>query len=195
MHPRAISLVALIASTSTFADNGIVVDFDRAPAMHFPIGIDGKSVAVTPAFEDYASMMYDACDAMHLTGKDCTIFPMNADLGGNAIATILDGNRVIVYDRELSAEVGYEGAMAIMAHELGHHYCHNLGQPRNPEKELEADRFAGAAMRNAGMSLENALAVAEVFDERPSAHPAKTERVDAIKTGWNDPVSGKSCRH
>jgi hypothetical protein len=50
---------------------------------------------------------------MHLAGDECTIFPMNAELGGNAIATILDGNRVIVYDRTLSAKVGYDGALAL----------------------------------------------------------------------------------
>lgn len=197
MRAVAVSLIALFASVAAaFADDGTVVDFAKLPTMHFPIGVDGKSVLVTPAFEDYAFTMFDACDAMHLTGDDCTIFPMNADLGGNAIATILDGSRVIVYDRELSQKVGYEGAMAIMSHELGHHYCRHLRQPDNPKQELEADRFEGAAMKNAGMSLDATLAMAVVFSERPSrSHPAKVDRIVAIKAGWTDPESAIRCRH
>jgi Zn-dependent protease with chaperone function len=199
MRAVALAMIAMVATITAFsarADDGTIVDFDKVPAMHFPIGIDGKSVKVEPAFEDYAFMLFDACDAMHLTGEECSIFPMNADLGGNAIATILDGNRVILYDRNLSEEVGYEGAMAIMAHELGHHFCHHLRQPDNPKLELEADRFAGAAMNNAGMSLDDALAMAVVFDERPSrSHPAKADRVEAISAGWTDPETAKKCRH
>ncbi|MUT27251.1 M48 family metalloprotease [Mesorhizobium japonicum] len=197
MRANAVALITLVASVlaSVAEDRGMTVDYDKLPSMHFPIGANGKSVAVIPAFEDYAFMMFDACDAMHLTGGECAIFPMNADLDGNAIATILGGNPVIVYDRTLSQKVGYEGAMAIMAHELGHHYCRHLGSPPNPLKELEADRFAGAAMRNAGMSLENALAMAELFDGRPSrTHPAKGDRVAAIKAGWKNPISAKDCR-
>ena len=57
--------------------------------------------------------------------------------------------------------------MLIMAHEGGHHYCDHLGKPANPQQELEADRFAGAAMKNAGMSLEDALAMAELRARDP----------------------------
>ncbi|TJW45285.1 MAG: hypothetical protein E5X65_36970 [Mesorhizobium sp.] len=53
------------------ADNDTVVDFEDTPALHFSIGIGGKSVAVVPAFEDYAFMMFDACDAMELSKEDC----------------------------------------------------------------------------------------------------------------------------
>lgn len=189
------SIVVMLATPAT-AEEGVVIDLSSSsPALHFPIGIEGKQVHVIPAFEDYAYILWDACDAMKLSSEECLIYPMNADLGGNAIATIESGNRVIVYDRQLSPKLGYEGAMAVISHELGHHYCRHIGTPVDPKQELEADRFAGAAMKNAKMSLEDALAMATIFDERPSrSHPAKDERIQAIKDGWNGPDAAKNCR-
>ncbi|MEI5682754.1 hypothetical protein AAAK29_31195 [Mesorhizobium sp. CCNWLW179-1] len=189
-------MAVILLTIRAYAQEGMVIDLSSSsPALHFPIGIDGKKVRVVPAFEDYAFMLEDVCTAMKLTGDDCMIYPMNAKLGGNAIATIEDGNRIIVYDRELSPEIGYEGAMAVIGHELGHHYCGHIGTPVDPKQELEADRFAGASMKNAGMSLSNALAMATIFDERPSrSHPAKDGRIQAIKDGWNEPEEAKSCR-
>ncbi len=177
------------------AEDGITVNLgSKSPALHFLM--NRSSVFVTPAQEDYAYMLYDLCDAMGLsTADECEIYPMNADLGGNAIATIADGSRVIVYDRQLSPKVGYGGAMMIVAHELGHHFCRHIGTQADPKKELEADRFAGAAMRKAGYSLEDALAAVVILHERPSrSHPGRSDRVKAITAGWNSPETGKDCR-
>jgi len=195
----AVAFSTLTSSVSAQEEEaeGMIVDLsESSPALHFPIGINGKQVPVVPAFEDYAFMLEDVCNAMELTVEDgCNIFPMNADLGGNAIATVLEGNKVIVYDRQMSPDIGYEGAMAIMAHELGHHYCGHLSQKHAPSRELEADRFAGAAMRRSDMPLESALAMAKFMDERPSrSHPARVQRVNAFKAGWNDPDSAKACK-
>lgn len=192
---RLIATLFALGTPSAEANDTTIVDFEDSPALHFPIGIDGKSVAVIPAFEDYAFMLFDACDVMELSKEECLIYPMNADLGGNAIATILDGNRVIVYDRQLSPIVGSTGAMAMIAHELGHHYCGHIGTPADPMQELEADRFAGAALRKEGISLSDALSVTKVLDRRPSrSHPDKAARAAAMTEGWNDPEAAKSCR-
>jgi hypothetical protein len=188
-------VVAREASPSKAGDRIVVTLDGSSPALHFPVG--PKNVEVEPAFEDYGFMLFDACDAMRLTADECMIFPMNGDLGGNAIATILDGNRVIIYDHELSSMLsgGYAAAMAVMAHELGHHYCEHIGAPTAPMKELEADRFAGAALRNAGLSMEDALSMAAIFASRSSrSHPAKKERVSALSEGWTDPARAKSCK-
>lgn len=56
---------------------------------------------------------------IRLHDADCLI-PMNASIGGNALATVVDGKEVIVYDRELSPLVVSDGAEMIIAHELGH---------------------------------------------------------------------------
>jgi Zn-dependent protease with chaperone function len=193
------TLIALIAAagiaTSAKAEDGVEVTVDEtAPAMHMIIG--KQKVWAVPAFEDYTYMFFDLCDAMELkVGEECQIYPMNAEIGLNALATVQDGNRLIIYDRRLSPEVGYEGAMMIIGHELGHHYCGHLGKDGDPSLELEADRFAAAAMRKAGMTLDAAMSVLPILSERPSkSHPGRDARVAAIKAGWENPETGKDCR-
>lgn len=193
---RIFILSGMLAALATpaLAEDGVSLNLGKnSPALHMPIG--DEIVFAVPAFEDYLEMMFDLCDAMELKiGAECQIYPMNAMIGSNAIATIAGGNRVIVYDRRLSPLVGYTGAMTIIAHELGHHFCRHLGKPGDPQRELEADRFAGAAMRKAGYSLQDALAAVSILEERPSkSHPGKAVRIAAIADGWNMPESGKSC--
>lgn len=141
-------------------------------------------------------MLFDVCDAMSLSIDDeFLIYPMNAELGGNAIATVLDENRLIVYDRNLSPIAGYNGARMIIAHELAHHYCKHLGTLSSPNKELQADAFSGVAMRLMGQSLDNALAVAKLFNKRPSvSHPTAQDRIQAITDGWKSPNLAKACK-
>ncbi len=193
------TLIALMISagivTSANAEDGVEVTVDEtAPAMHMIIG--KQKVWAVPAFEDYTYMFFDLCDAMELkVGEECQIYPMNAEIGLNALATVQDGNRLIIYDRRLSPEVGYEGAMMIIGHELGHHYCGHLGKHGDPRLELEADRFAAAAMRKAGMTLDAAMSVLPILSERASkSHPGRDARVAAIKAGWENPETGKDCR-
>lgn len=177
------------------AEDGVTLYLGKdSPALHMPVG--KQDVFAVPAFEDYMCMFFDLCDAIELNISDeCKIYPMNASIGKNAIATTQDGNRLIIYDRELSPIVGGDGAMMVIAHELGHHYCHHLGKPGDPERVLEADRFAGSAMRKAGMTLKETLGVIDILEERPSkSHPGRFNRVEAIKAGSNHPEIGKDCR-
>jgi hypothetical protein len=166
---------------------------EKSPALHFPAG--NRIVHIEPAFEDYAFMMFDVCDAMKLSKDECMILPMIGDLGGNAIATVLHGNKVIIYDRRLSPLIGSTGAMAVIAHELGHHFCGHIGHSASSGHEVEADRFAGATLRNSGISLDQALAVAEMFSNRPSrSHPGRAERVTAITDSWKNPVTAQNLQ-
>lgn len=190
--------LALAMSAPAFAqDDGIVIDFghEDSAAVHVPVG--DQRVAIVPAFEDYAYMMYDICDVMGLdvlNDGECSIYPMNGELGGNALATMADGNRIIVYDRELSPIIGGDGAEMIIAHEVAHHYCGHLDVNNGPLDELEADAFAGAAMRMLGRPIEAALSAVAIFSERPSqSHPDRQSRIRAITMGWNDPAYGASC--
>jgi Zn-dependent protease with chaperone function len=188
-------LGAALPMSPAGAEDGVEVHLDeKSPAMHMIIG--KQSVFAVPAFEDYMYMFFDLCDAMELkVGEECQIYPMNAEIGLNAIATEQEGNLLIIYDRRLSMEVGSDGAMMIIGHELGHHYCRHLGKTGDPNLELEADRFAAAAMKKAGMSLDSALSVLPILDERASkSHPSRDARIAAIKAGWNNPETGKDCR-
>ncbi|BCB21957.1 M48 family metalloprotease [Bosea sp. ANAM02] len=183
----------LFSPSAAEAQERTRIDFDAVPTIHFPAG--SRVVSAYPAFEDYAHMLFDLCDALKLSSKECSIFPMNAKLGGNALATLVDGNRIIVYDRELSGQVGYDGAEMIIAHELGHHRCGHLGKAADTTHELQADAFAGAAARLRGKTLKDALSAVPLFSKRPGrTHPSSAARVAAITAGWNNPEAGRACR-
>jgi hypothetical protein len=170
-----------------------VVDFSTDKnVLHIPYG--SLKVAIEPAFEDYSSMLFDVCDAMELNDDECLIFPMMGDLDGNAIATVRDSNRIVVYDRELSPRLRYAGAQMMIAHEVGHHFGGHLDKPLGAEIEIEADRFAAAAMRLIGLSLDDTLSTVSLLSERPSkSHPKNTDRVRAMVDGWEHPETGKQC--
>ena len=190
MSTAALSLGLL---TAAHAEDTTIDLGEKNPGVHMLY--DHAMVKIEPAFEDYSFMMFDVCDAMKLTGDDCMIYPMNGEIGGNAIATVEDGNKIIVYDRRLSTIVGADGAEVIIAHEVAHHYCGHLGKPADPKQELEADRFAGAAMRLMKRSLEATLAAVPILSERPGrTHPGRVERIAALMDGWEHPEIGKDCR-
>ena len=175
MNALCVCLATMLAvSISGTVAKGETIDFSEVPTIHFPLG--GMKIAAYPAFEDYAYVLLDICEAVGFTieSGDCLIFPMNATLGGNAIATIVDGNKLIVYDRALAPLIGFEGAEMVIAHELGHHRCGHLARPGHPRNELEADAFAGAVAKLRGHPLIVALSAAELFDLRLSlTHPDK----------------------
>ncbi|MCU0341427.1 MAG: hypothetical protein MUE30_16230 [Spirosomaceae bacterium] len=113
----------------------------------------------------------------------------------NCFATVVDGQRYIVYDGAFMKRVENMtqtdwGAISIVAHEIGHHLQgHTInGKGSRPQKELEADRFSGFVMQRLGASLDEAVVAIKTFgDEKATySHPAKAARVEAIRQGWLD---------
>ncbi|WP_018618212.1 M48 family metalloprotease [Spirosoma luteum] len=111
----------------------------------------------------------------------------------NCFATVLKGQRFIVYDAAFMAGIEEQtetdwSAISIMAHEIGHHLQgHTIdGRGGQPIKEIEADKFSGFVLHQLGASLdESAVAVRALGDEHAtSTHPAKPARIDAIRKGW-----------
>jgi hypothetical protein len=108
--------------------------------------------------------------------------------------------RVIVYDPEWVNAAPAEAYLAL-GHEAGHLFCGHdfaaLDPSAIPEKELEADRFSGAAIKrfeayHGRAFLNDALkAAARLYPaERSHSHPSRAERVKAIQLGYN---SGSPC--
>ncbi len=111
----------------------------------------------------------------------------------NCFATVLKGQRFIVYDGAFMAQIEEEtetdwSAISIMAHEIGHHLQgHTIdGRGGQPQKEIEADKFSGFVLHQLGASLDESLvAVRALGDEHAtSTHPAKPARLEAIRKGW-----------
>ncbi|MCY7359755.1 MAG: hypothetical protein LH609_20330, partial [Rudanella sp.] len=111
----------------------------------------------------------------------------------NCFATVVQGQRFIIYDGAFMQRIEEEtetdwSAISIMAHEIGHHLQgHTIdGKGARPQKEIEADKFSGFVLHQLGASLEESFAAIRALgSEHPtSTHPARADRLDAIKKGW-----------
>ena len=128
-----------------------------------------------------------------------TGIPMNfefysADIK-NAVATIIDNKRYIIYDPNLftfadQMSKSYWSSMSILAHEIGHHLSgHTLDYSNNNYKvELEADKFSGFILYKMGASVDDAISAMKNLgsEENSQTHPSKNKRIEAIKLGWNE---------
>ena len=101
--------------------------------------------------------------------------------------------RFIIYNSSFMAAVTENlndwAAISIIAHEIGHHlsgHSLELGGSR-PRLELEADRFSGFILKRMGANLLQAqLALNALTTEVESTtHPPKSQRLQAVKDGWN----------
>lgn len=104
--------------------------------------------------------------------------------------------RYILYNptwlNNLISEVGTEWtARAILAHEVGHHKKAHMLFLRGEascaaEFELEADEVAGEALAKLKATLEEAQAAFEKIsdDESDECYPSRSERLAAVKKGW-----------
>lgn len=113
----------------------------------------------------------------------------------NAIATIIDNQRYILYDKKLLDLVNentnsYWSSISILAHEIGHHLSgHTLSQLADNHKvELEADKFSGFVLYKMGATKDQAIkAINNIGSvEDSESHPSKFRRIEAISNGWDD---------
>jgi hypothetical protein len=112
----------------------------------------------------------------------------------NAIATIINNKRYIIYDPKLLAFTDtksetYWSSMSILAHEIGHHLSgHLMGNSNNHQAELEADKFSGFVLYKMGANIEQSTKAMEIIGSEldSETHPNKTSRIEAIKNGWNE---------
>ncbi len=78
----------------------------------------------------------------------------------------------------------------VLAHELGHHFNgHSLdGIGSRPDKEIEADEFAGFILKKLGAKEIEATSIFSFLNETdgPPTHPIKSKRYEAVSRGWNN---------
>ena len=113
----------------------------------------------------------------------------------NAVATIINNQRYILYDPQLLSysdrqSGNYWSSISILAHEIGHHLSgHTITNTgSNPSDELEADKFSGFVLYKLGASLEQSTsAMQSLGSENDSySHPSKFKRMQSITKGWNE---------
>ncbi len=112
----------------------------------------------------------------------------------NAAAVVYHGKRYILYNPSFIAAMDKAAgtpwaSVAVLAHEIGHHLNgHTLdGKGSLPAIELEADEFSGFALRKMGASLFEAQVAMRIIAgaKATRTHPARTDRLMAIASGWN----------
>jgi hypothetical protein len=116
-----------------------------------------------------------------------------------AVAAFYNGLPIIVLDPQW-ARSGTAETYLILGHEAGHHFC---GHPLDADpiaqkkRELEADRFSGAAIKrfeeyHGKPFLEAALKAATRLyaGHESGSHPSQEARLEAVKLGYN---SGSPC--
>lgn len=112
----------------------------------------------------------------------------------NAAAVMYQGKRYILYNPSFIAAMNKAAgtpwaAIAVLAHEIGHHLNgHTLdGRGSLPDLELEADKFSGFVLRKLGASLAESQVAMKLIAgaEATRTHPGRTDRLMAIKDGWN----------
>jgi hypothetical protein len=113
----------------------------------------------------------------------------------NAMATIIDGKRLILYDPNLLRSTdrnsgSYWSSMSILAHEIGHHLQgHTLSTSGSSiSDELQADKYSGFVLYKLGASLAQSSAAMQTLASETDSktHPAKYKRLQAIAQGWNE---------
>jgi hypothetical protein len=146
-----------------------------------------STVAVIPAAEEMLS------EILSVTGLKANFELKEADVL-NIEASISHRKRYILYNPSFITWINDRAkdkwaAMALLAHEVGHHLNgHTIGKTGStPELELEADEFAGFTLYKLGASLEQAQEVMKYIakTEASKTHPARDSRMLAIQTGWN----------
>ena len=190
-----IALCSLCAPRSVAQDHIILNIGKDTFGYHLPLELVGKSVpAHLPENEHWAFFVEDILDEF---GRKRDILVLESEIR-NALAMVKpDGNglKMIVMDPQYQ-HAGHLGGIAyrfVLAHEIGHHVCgHVYGDKAGLawEKELEADRFAGAAMQRwlshaGGYGLKDLLEAISRFlpAEGSETHPPLKDRIAAATAG------------
>lgn len=173
---------------------------------HIPQKLFGQTLNAVPPTNEHT--IFSIEDMYSVIGAQLDVLVAETDTPINNAYAVIDGSgdkarRLIVFDNEWFSQLSQRGGAyrVILAHEVGHHVCrHTLGEFRDQplEKELQADRAAGAILRKArdkGAAIggSDGIGLNEMIDTARAAlpvsasltHPAQESRIAAMSDGWN----------
>jgi len=114
-----------------------------------------------------------------------------------AAAVLLGGERLLLYDQYSFATLDTAGRrkwvlLAVLAHQIGHHrkdHDFSADSARRRGQELEADEYAGLALRRMGASISEVKAALDTFPKGPLSknYPTWAERTASVEQGWRRP--------
>jgi hypothetical protein len=150
----------------------------------------GSDLPAFVSYEDAEKLIGSIIDVVGLKPN----FKLKEANVPNVEATIRHHKRYILYNPEFISLVNKAtkdkwSAIFILAHEIGHHLNGHtvMGKNSRPAIELEADEFAGFVLSKMGATLDQAQLVMNYIakPEETKTHPARADRMDAIKKGWD----------
>lgn len=154
--------------------------------------INNEEIRVYSASPYMTKLNRNLCEMMKLSG--ITIYRNeNRIIGG---ADVL--NKVIIYckyEMQKAQRVNKWSPVAVIAHEIGHHYNKHIGKysdydyEKNWNKELQADFVAGFIMSKLNVSKDDTLSlwreiIYQAFDCK--SHPNGERRIKATYKGWQE---------
>lgn len=189
MRHIILCLTFLTAAAPSAAIEKLDLDFDKSCSYY------GEYInEAVYSFRSDQSTEETIEDILRFTGLEKN-FVVKAGNVPNALAVIQDRQRLIIYNQNFLHDVVKQSgthwaATTILAHEIGHHLNnHTLDhQGKRPERELEADRFAGFILYRMGATLEEAKSALEVGGNQKgnATHPPQSARLAALANGWVD---------
>ena len=180
MKQIVLSVILIVASVITFAQVNLTGTNEEVPDL---------TMAAFSKPEDAQKIVTEIMNAVGLKPN----FILKPARVTNIEAAVSRHKRYILYNPEFinwinKATQNKWGAIALLAHEIGHHLNgHTLKKRGNSLLELEADEFAGFVLNKLGASLEQSQRIMNYIakEQRSQTHPARADRMLAIKTGWN----------
>ena len=142
-----------------------------------------------------------------IMGVNAATFTLEAATIKKAEALIFAGKRTIHYAPEYFLKIKREtqsdwATKYVLAHEIGHHFNgHTLtgtDKSKRTMEELDADKFAGCALRRMGAVEEDIQkAITFLKEEGSTTHPPRKARLLSTIRGWEDcnapPEGQKEC--
>ncbi len=132
----------------------------------------------------------DICAHIGLT-CNFDVFPARVP---NAMAYMIDGKRVVMYNPEFIEKVQHGKGqpswetLSVLVHEIGHHLLGHMfvNDGNFPARELEADKFSGFLLYRMGATLKEAQANIRTMaqEKETSSHPGRSRRLVAVEQGW-----------
>lgn len=140
-------------------------------------------------------------------GVNPSTFTLEAATIKKAEALIFAGKRTIHYAPEYFFKIKKEtqsdwATKYVLAHEIGHHFNgHTLtgtDKSKRTTEELDADKFAGCALRRMGAVEEDIQkAITFLKEQGSTTHPPRSARLLSTIRGWEDcnepPKGQKEC--
>ena len=190
--PALFTLIALLPCSLTAEEVGrkVTVDTSNCCSLEALSGVQAMVV-----YEPRPKEQAELNKILEHTGLQPNfIFVRSPEVGNNAFAAMVKGQRTIFYSTRfmdrMNEDTGSKWAcISILAHEIGHHLQgHTLDQQGSrPKTELEADRFCGYVLSRMNAPLKEATAAIEAISSENGSdtHPPRYARVAAITDGWN----------